>query len=389
MNHRLPSFLAAVALLSLPAAALAEPCAGLSLRGGKVTPAKPLSAKPGDAAALACARAIGVALKAHGGIRAVTVAVRLSDAERVSGAGARIGAAYEAAIAAGGVPAGRISTIVPAADGAPTVAISFTARRSKRSVAAIESMSGKTRAGRSSKKLAPVVVGQKLPVGMVVETGAGSCAWLALADGSRLRMTASTTLRLAALKLDDNLKRVIQIDLLAGNIETDAAPRGAGSTFQIRNRMGTAGVRGTHFRVAAVPNEQLRLETLHGLVELSNDKARVEVPTAHGSAVEPGRAPSAVRPLLPAAKVDGPLKGAVDADETLRWEDVSRAAAYRVELARDAEFSLALQAQTAKDARLALPRLAAGKWFWRVMAVDADGFVGLPSKVYAFVLPAL
>ena len=58
---------------------------------------------------------------------------------------------------------------------------------------------------------------------------------------------------------------------------------------------------------------------------------------------------------------------------------------YLVEVASDAEFGRDLQTVQSTSARLAMPGLARGKYFWRVMAVDQDGFVGMPSKVFAFV----
>ncbi len=389
-THRVGSPLAWVALLSLPLAALAEPCGGLALRGGQVVPATPLPARETTPDALACAKAIGAALKAQGGVRAVTVAVRLPDAQRIDGGGVSVGAAYEKALAAGGIPAARISTILPATpDAAASVLISFTVRRSKRPVAVIESASGTMRVGRTEASLAPAIVGQKLPVGMVVATGAGSAAWLALADGSRVRMTAETTLRLGRLKLGENLQRIVQLELITGDVEADVAPKATASTFRIRSSIGAAGVRGTHFRVAVVPKQYMRVETLVGLVDLSTDGGGVEVPGGHGSIATPDGPPTAARPLLPAPAVDGPLKGEVGTSERLRWEPVLRAAAYRVELALDAEFSLRLRTQATTESSIPQPAdLGAGKWFWRVMAVDADHFVGLPSKVYAFVLKA-
>jgi len=35
----------------------------------------------------------------------------------------------------------------------------------------------------------------------------------------------------------------------------------------------------------------------------------------------------------------------------------------------------------------AIPPTVTGRWFWRVAAVDGDGFTGLPSKIYAFSVP--
>ena len=60
--------------------------------------------------------------------------------------------------------------------------------------------------------------------------------------------------------------------------------------------------------------------------------------------------------------------------------------AYRIEVARDADFvveprEVNVAAVTTLSWPEALPR---GKWFWRVTAVNAGGFMGPTSKVYAF-----
>ena len=69
----------------------------------------------------------------------------------------------------------------------------------------------------------------------------------------------------------------------------------------------------------------------------------------------------------------------------LEWQAVAGASGYAVELSRDAEFTYDVRRiDSAKPTVTPDAGVEAGKWYWRVAAVGADGFVGPTSKVYAF-----
>ena len=84
----------------------------------------------------------------------------------------------------------------------------------------------------------------------------------------------------------------------------------------------------------------------------------------------------------------GPLKGRVRARAKLSWRPIRSAQSYLVEIARDAEFGVDPQAHTvpAKQTRFSIPKGLSGKWFWRVSALDRQGFRGAGSKRYAFTI---
>ena len=89
--------------------------------------------------------------------------------------------------------------------------------------------------------------------------------------------------------------------------------------------------------------------------------------------------------LPEAPQIVSPQKGALNADARFEWQPVAEAASYTVEIARDADFVVDLTSTTVSATTLSWPTpLAKGKWFWRVTGVDAKGFSGAPSKVYAF-----
>ncbi|MFP2913226.1 hypothetical protein ACLESD_51125, partial [Pyxidicoccus sp. 3LFB2] len=79
-----------------------------------------------------------------------------------------------------------------------------------------------------------------------------------------------------------------------------------------------------------------------------------------------------------------PRGGTFRAVPKLSWWTVPGARTYRVELARTADFAAGVQTYVSPATELDVPGARDGKWFWRVLAVDADGFLGFPSKIFAF-----
>lgn len=381
--------LAALATLGPAAAAAPDPCGGVSLEASRVVSARPLraveKATPEEAA---CLDAIGRLLGGRAAIRSVTVAVRLPDAQRAAGVGPAIGDRYKAALVKGGVPEARISVVVPTAtEGeAGTVAIVFAEKQAERAVAVIEMMGGTVTAGPDRGKLAPVTRGATLDPETYVATGAGSTAWIGLADGSRLRLGENSLLLVGRLHLDDDLERVVRLQLVSGELEVVARTGGERSIFDIGTRFGTAGVRGTRFRLTA-GEAGTRLETLEGRVALAaaGDRPQVLVGAGQGAAIDGSGAAGQPAALPASPAVIEPLEGAVKPGAKLAWQPVDGAGRYTVELARDAEFTFDVRrAETSLPALAIDGQLDGGKWFWRVSAVGADGFVGPPSKVHAF-----
>jgi hypothetical protein len=387
-----PAFVAALAwsLTGMtPALAAPDPCQGLLLRDGEVRSARRLPARatlaPDDEA---CVRAVGAALVAQGGVRSVTVAVRLSDGQRAAGEAPKVGATYVRLLAAGGVPEARISFVAPsvASGEIGQVAIAYVERRSDRPVARLDAVDGVVRRGPSPTTLVPAARGDQIAPETWIESGPRASAWLELADGSRLRLGAGALVQVGRLYLNEQLRRVVQLKLERGQIEADVTAGGQGSSFEISTRTTVAGVRGTRFRLTA-DERGSRLETLEGLVTLSGDGRERGVAAGRGAEVTGASVPVPA-PLLPAPEVVGPLTGPLQAGAALRLAPVVGATAYRAELARDAEFSYDARSIEGPEPALAVPGdLPPGRWFWRAAALDARGLRGQPSRIHAFDQP--
>ena len=372
------------------AAPSGDACSGIHLRSGKVSLGRPLAvASAPDAETKRCLEAIGRALANRAGLRTVTLIGQLPNALRVDGKAKALLEGYVDLLAKGGLSKARISWVAPRSrDGdGPQIEIAFTEKRAQLPVAVLTAAKGEFSAGKERGRLESVRVGTALMVQTYVRTGPDTIAMLDLADGSRLRMSGGTLLLLGRLHLDAELKRVVDLKLVSGNVSVDVARRAAGGAFRIETKHGIAGVRGTRFRLDLGNGKATRLETVTGEVELAGSRAKVRVPAGMGSSVDATGKPIKPRALPSAPTLEAPLKGPWKRATPLRWNGVRKATGYRVELAKDAEFSLDPMTLATKKTTLLLPaKLKSGKWFWRVRAVDAAGFVGLDSKIYAFSL---
>lgn len=372
-----------------PAAYAADPCGGLVLEDGAVRLGRSLGAggvlSPDD---VACVKAVGERLVARGGVRSVTVAARVGDAARVDGSGQKLAASAGANLGNAGIPAARITMIVPPLPPGDKagVSIAFTESRAARPVAMVLGVTGAVEAVDGERRRA-ISAGDRLMAGKVVETGAGASAVLALADGSRLRLESATQVAMGRLTVDAKMARTVQLDVRRGEVTAEAAK--TGGVFEIATRAGVAGVRGTQFRVAGGEGESpSRVETLEGKVNLGNTVGNVDIDAAMGSQVVVNTAPEPPRALPDAPTVKRPLQGALK-DGVLAWKGVSGASGWRLETSRDAEFTLDVRTATGAAGVRHSPELEEGRWFWRVAAVDGDGFTGLWSRVYAFDVAAV
>ena len=374
------------------APAAASPACRVSIDEGAIRVDPPL---PMDEAELKakgpCLDELARAITADRDLRSLIVNVRQSDAARLAGDSNKLAELVRTALVARGVATERTSVVATAlrAGDAPGVTFLRTARRAPRPVASLLALTGTVQVGDADAESPSAQVGQTLVAGKVVRTPAGGGARLLLADGSFIWLGQSTAIRLGALYLNADSKRVVKIELMHGEVQTEAMHQGVGSVFDIVTRTAVAGVRGTRFRVATSDGRVTRVETVKGKVELGAPKGKVDVAAGQGSQVDESGQPEAPRALLAAPKVTGPTHGTLTADTALEWAAVPDAASYRLEFAKDAEFSSAVQQSNVTSTRASVAALdASHRWFWRVSAIDAGGFVGLPSKVYAFALGA-
>jgi ferric-dicitrate binding protein FerR (iron transport regulator) len=382
------SLLLALATAAPSADAMSAPCGSVELRRGTVIVGQPiLVGKTLPQSSKVCLKHIAGLLAHRSSIRTVTVAIRLPDRRRASAASKQLTADVRRLMIESGISSRLLSTVVPAAQSGEAAAVHVTYRetRSSRAVALITSITGVVKKGRYRGKMSSSAKGSRLVAYEYIQTpDANSSARLVLADGSEIRVYPRTLLRIGPVVLNAKLKRRVSIDLLAGSIKTHAQYGGRGSQFDVKTRTAVAGVRGTDFRVA-VAGGFTRVETTGGAVELAGSKSAVAVNGGLGSRVDGSGVPEKARQLLAGPLGLRPVAGTVPVGSSLSWRVVPNASAYKLELASDAYFTQRFQVHSIGRNSWSVPTVLSGaKWFWRVQAVDRDGFVGMPSKVYAF-----
>lgn len=380
------------AWLPASAARAGVPCGGVTLDEGAVRTGAALPARAslvGEAGV--CAAAVAQALKARPRLRSVTVAVRVAAPQRALGAA--IADAWSKVLIAAGIPADRVSAVVPSAvpGAATTVELAFREPAGQRPVALVAAATGSVQSGATVTTLTVAAVGTRLAVGDHMATAPAASARLALADGSHVAVFAASLIRLGRLELTSELKRAVGIELLRGKVEALAEFKGAGSAFDITTRVAVAGVRGTRFRVATNEADRTRIECLRGVVDVRATQGKrqsIRLTAGHATMVDAAGIPTQPVALLPAVRPVSPLRGGALPGVQLTWQPTAGAARYLLDIAADGEFATQVTTiDTATPTAAAPPSLGPGKWFWRVQAQDPSGFVGVSSKTYSFDLP--
>jgi hypothetical protein len=372
-------------------AAAADRCGGLKLEAGRVQLGKSLSeAFIKSPEGQGCLSDVVKEIDRHRLVRALTVAAIVSDAERVNGKGLAEAKAIAAGLVEAGMPKNRVFALAPAPQRTDAMGLSlrYVERAPEDVVARVAAAGGSAFLGPDEGSFKPAEPGMPVLMNELVKTGANSKVTIHLKDGSGLEVKPESLIKMAVLQIT-GATREVKIEVLSGGITADVRKATQHSSFEASSRVAVASVRGTVFRFGVEDNGGARLETLEGVVVVSSakdpDAKPVEVSAGHGTTVSAAGVPTPPTTLPAAPNVTSPQKGALGSDARFTWQPVEGAASYRVEVARDADFVVEPKATTSTEATVSWPEpLAKGKWFWRVTGLDAQGFTGPSSKVYAF-----
>ena len=241
-------------------------------------------------------------------------------------------------------------------------------------------------------KLAPARTGMPILEGQRVVTGPGAFATLEMEDASRITLPSNTSLRIVRLRsvvLTNAPQRIFKLDEGRGAIS--ATPNGnPNARFEVRTPVSISAVRGTEFRVgtqAATDGGAAKSQTevLKGGVGVGLGEAQptgLPVPAGFGVTARPDGVSLPIA-LLPAPKLgDG---GQNQTDKTVRFAvlPVAGAAAYRLQLSRDAGFVDLFAETTLAQPAADFGPVDNGTYFVRLTALDAGGLEGLPAD-YSF-----
>lgn len=232
----------------------------------------------------------------------------------------------------------------------------------------------------------PARIGMALAEGQGVVTGPGAFATFEMEDGSRITLPSNTQVRIARMRLviiNNAPQRVFHLDQGRGTISATPNSNPA-AKFEVRTPVSVSAVRGTEFRVSA-NGGKAQTEVLKGAVSVETiavETSAPPVPAGFGVSATTAGVSAPVQ-LLPAPKLGA--GGQTQDDKTVHFavEPQGGAAAYRLQLSRDAGFVDIFAESTTPAPAADFGEVANGTYFVRLTALDGGGLEGLPAD-YSF-----
>jgi hypothetical protein len=231
-------------------------------------------------------------------------------------------------------------------------------------------------------------VGAQVAEGDALATSTNSFVTLRLPDQSIVALPSASHVvihRLRRYSLDGSVERLF--GLIKGRARAKVTPmRGpAKDDFRFSTPVSVSAVRGTEYRVsfdqAATRGTTEVLEGIVGVEPTATTPER-EIKQGYG-ALSSAAGTTSPLALLAAPRLRAP--GRVQDEDRLGFElePLDGAAAYRVQVARDAGFLDVVSESLTHGTSAELDSVADGTWFVRVSALDANGLEGLP-ETYSF-----
>ncbi len=245
-------------------------------------------------------------------------------------------------------------------------------------------VSGEARVIRAGREKAEEVrEGDGFKPGDVLETGTDSSVLLKFGDGSRLLLQGNSALAFEVLEAyGDHDVPGIRIFLHRGRIETEIAPNESPDRrFEIRTPAGSAGARGTRFRVGSGA-DTLLTEVTHGTVAVagSGGDGVLALEENFGTVVEAGRPPIPPVELLPPPGLDPVREFYRRMPLRIEWRGVPQAAGYRVQLRSASAADVILLDRISEGPRLEVRELDDGDYILRVRALDSYRLEGRDAE---------
>lgn len=225
--------------------------------------------------------------------------------------------------------------------------------------------------------------------GSEIHTGPGAHVTVKLADGSLLKISSASVVRLDRTQ---HYERpgffATALQVIKGRVEAAVAHLTGGEPrFQVKTPQATLGVRGTDFRVAAMADTQTSLgEVLTGKVAVSGASGQakgrqsVALTAGQGLVVDAQQQVGAAVALPPAPDLSALPTLHERPLVRLSVPAVTGAQSYRAQVAMDAEFQQVVGQVTSATPELRLAGLPDGRYHLRVRAGNAQGLEGQDAQ---------
>ncbi|TVO78695.1 FecR domain-containing protein [Sedimenticola selenatireducens] len=226
--------------------------------------------------------------------------------------------------------------------------------------------------------------GTRIALGDQLETGPESNVTVRFADKSLITLHADSTILFDHLSAYGETGMVdSRLHLLKGRGDTRITPAsGPGSRFEIRTPSAISAVRGTEYRLSSSEQSNAStFEVLKGKVAVSGEQKTQLLPARFGTRVEVGKPPLPPRELLPPPTLDTLPEKIQQLNWPVTWQSLKGAERYRAEISQHADFLSPLWQQQISTARVPLPDLPDGDYFFRVRGIDEIDLEGINQTI--------
>ncbi len=261
--------------------------------------------------------------------------------------------------------------------------------------ARIVALSGIATATSADKIPTRLQAGSRVVEGMEIKTSANSFVTLALPDSSRISIPSNSLIRLTTLRTARYTHSPrTAITILHGAVESVVSPlqENKGS-YRILSPAAIAGVRGTHFLVAVLPNGSTANALFEGVIELERPASAQHMTLQHGYGSVIGKGGIGAPTVLLAAPNLRALPEPRDTPEVrFNLTPEAGATAYHLQLANDIEAQHPFIETRSAAPLITLANVADGDYSVRISAIDAQGIEGfsrvIPVSLRRNVVPA-
>lgn len=245
----------------------------------------------------------------------------------------------------------------------------------------------------------PAKVGDKLRARDGIRTYRQSSAELGFDDGSQLRINEESLVFLREVNQKVEGASRQSLEVVEGQADVEARAQENALPPDIEVIIGAARARtrvtpgtSTQARTRKTTAGGAQLMVFGGEGELASEGRSVKVATGMGTAADAGQPPKAPERLLPPPSPLYPAPGATyeHSNPLFTWSPVAGAAAYVIEVCRDAACGQIVDRAAGLDQTSWTPRgLPLGELHWRVTAQGASGLDGFPSPPVSFTVRSL
>ncbi|MBP7652595.1 LysM peptidoglycan-binding domain-containing protein [Candidatus Dependentiae bacterium] len=135
----------------------------------------------------------------------------------------------------------------------------------------------------------------------------------------------------------------------------------------------------------------IKYELYYGSGNLMSRSERIGIPNGNGVYIFPGAAPSKPEKLLEPVLLSSPINNVYSKTSVpeLLWQPLKGADYYLVQIAEDEMFNKLVFEETVKNSKVKSSALLDGKYFWRIIPIDKNGFNGFSGEYRTFIIDTI